>query len=140
MTAAGYLALTFTVALLVTTAYFIMGGLPLLILQHDTPVDQRFVRRFFDIYYKAAVIAAVCASVSYALWGRATFALGTAGIALLVLAVRGKVIPAMEDLGAQIQESNATAVRTFRRVHGAALAVNLVQLVVLVWGLTKVTL
>ena len=34
-------ALVFTVALLVTTAYFIMGSIPLLILKHDTPVDFR---------------------------------------------------------------------------------------------------
>ena len=33
-----FAALGFTVALLVTTAYFLMGGLPLLILKHDTPV------------------------------------------------------------------------------------------------------
>lgn len=52
MTAAGVAALFFTVVLLVTTAYFLMGGLPLLVLQHDTPLDGRFIRRFFDIYYK----------------------------------------------------------------------------------------
>ena len=44
-----YIALFFTVVLLVTTAYFIMGGIPLLILAHDTPLDGRFVRRFFEI-------------------------------------------------------------------------------------------
>lgn len=40
-----YAALFFTVALLVTTTYFIMGGLPLLILDHSTPLDGRFVKR-----------------------------------------------------------------------------------------------
>jgi len=30
-------ALAFTVALLVTTTYFILGSIPLLVLKHDTP-------------------------------------------------------------------------------------------------------
>ena len=140
MTAAGIAALVFTVVLLVTTGYVIRGGLPLQIFQHDTPVDQRFIRRFFDIYYKAAVFAAVGASFSYALWGRFYFAMGAAALALLALAMRRRVIPAMEQLGAEIQQRNDTAVQAFRRVHSAALGVNLLQLVALVWGLTKVSL
>jgi hypothetical protein len=39
MTATIYPALFFSVVLLVTTAYFLMGGLPLLILKHDTSID-----------------------------------------------------------------------------------------------------
>ena len=70
MPPAGYAALFFTVLLLVTTAYFLMGGLPLLILKHDTPVDAGFIRGFFDVYYKAAFFAASGACLSYALWGR----------------------------------------------------------------------
>ena len=49
MSAALIAALVFTVALLVTTAYFMMGSLPLLILKHDTPVDARFIRGFFNV-------------------------------------------------------------------------------------------
>ena len=60
-------ALIFTVILMVTTAYFLMGGLPLLILKHDTALDARFVRGFFDVYYKAAFVAAPGAAVSFAL-------------------------------------------------------------------------
>jgi hypothetical protein len=37
MSTALIVALVFTVVLLVVTAYFIMGSLPLLILKHDTP-------------------------------------------------------------------------------------------------------
>jgi hypothetical protein len=136
----GYAALFFTVVLLVTTAYFLMGGLPLLILSHDTPVDQRFVQRFFDIYYKAAIIAAVGATVSYALWGRVPFALGTSIIAVLALLLRRRVIPAMEHIAAQIQANDTRAIRTFRKVHSAALLLNLSQLVALVWGVTKISL
>jgi hypothetical protein len=40
-------ALFFTVVLRVSSAYFLMGGLPLLMLKHDTPVDARFKRPNF---------------------------------------------------------------------------------------------
>jgi len=140
MSAPGYAALFFTVVLLVTTAYFLMGGLPLLILAHDTPVDGRFIRRFFEIYYQAALFAATGAALSYALWGRLGFALGTAAIAALALQLRRRILPAMANLGAQIQAQDTQAIRNFRKVHSTALLVNLVQLVALVWGVTQITL
>ena len=56
-------ALLFTVALFVTTAYFIMGSIPLLVLKHDTPLDARFVRGFFNTYYVAAVVTASATSI-----------------------------------------------------------------------------
>ena len=64
-----YAAFFFTVALLVTTAYFLMGGLPLLTLKHDTPLDARFIRGFFNVYYLAAFWTSLGALVSYTLWG-----------------------------------------------------------------------
>ena len=133
-------ALFFTVILMVTTAYFLMGGLPLLILQHDTPLDARFVRSFFDVYYKAAFFAATGAAVCYALSSRPAFALGNAGVAALVLLLRAKLIAAMAQLGGLIQQGEVQAIRRFRRVHGTALAMNLVQLIGLVWGLIQISL
>ena len=59
LSSALYASFFFTVALLVTTAYFLMGGLPLLTLKHDTPLDARFVRGFFDVYYRAAFWASL---------------------------------------------------------------------------------
>lgn len=140
MSPAGYAALFFTVALLVTTAYFLMGGLPLLILRHDTPLDARFIRGFFNIYYRAAFLAATGAAVSYALWGRTPFAMGAAIVVVVIAALRKNLIPAMERLGARIQSSDPRAIESFRKVHSAALLVNLTQLVVLVWGITKISL
>jgi uncharacterized membrane protein len=117
-----------------------MGGLPLLILTHDTPVDQRFIQRFFDIYYKAAILAAVGAVVSYALWGRMLFAIGAAAIATTAVLLRRRILPAMEQMAAQIQANDTSAIRTFRKVHSAALLVNLVQLATVVWGVTNLSL
>jgi hypothetical protein len=137
--ASSYFALFFTVALLVTTAYFIMGGLPLLILQHDTPVDGRFIRRFFEVYYQAAWLAALGACISYALWGKVLFAAGCAAVAGGVWALRRLIIPKMAHLGEKIQAADASAIAAFRKVHSVALLVNLTQLVALVWGVTQLS-
>jgi len=80
-------ALFFTVALLVTTAYFILGSIP-----------------------------------------------------LLAIVLRRKVIPKMDALGAQIQSSYMDAIPGFRRTHVTAIAINIVQLVVIVWSLTAARL
>lgn len=139
MTWGMYGAFIFTVALLVFTAYFLLGGLPLLVLKHDVPLDARFVRAFFNVYYKVAFWAAIGAAISYAAWGRVAFALGAAGIALLVSVLRKRFLRAMDDVGAQIDGSNTEPIRRFRRMHGAALLINVAVLVVLVWGTIRLS-
>ena len=129
----------FTVVLLVTTAYFLMGGLPLLILKHDVPLDARFIRAFFNLYYRAAFWTSIGACISFALWGRFAFAVGAAGIAAITIVLRHQLVDAMRRLGEQIEASEDAAIRNFRRVHGAALAINLTQLVVVVWGVLQLS-
>ena len=129
-------ALFFTVALLVTTTYFILGSIPLLVLKHDTPLDARFVRGFFNIYYRAAVITASATAISYALAGRAALSIGAAVLALIALALRKSVIPKMDALGAQIESSPMDAIPGFRKTHLTAIAINIAQLVAIVWSLT----
>ena len=140
MSAALIAALVFTVVLLVVTAYFIMGSVPLLILKHDTPLDSRFVRSFFNTYYLAAISAASATAVSYAFAGRLAFAAGAASLALLAALLRGRVIPKMDSLQAQIQVSGTDAIAGFRRTHLTAILINLAQLVVIVWSLTALSL
>lgn len=139
MPAAQYPAFVFTVALLVTTAYFLLGGLPLLVLKHDVPLDARFVRGFFSVYYRAAFWTTLGASISFALWGRLAFAVGAAMIAAITVLLRRHLLDAMQRLGDQIAASDEAAIGHFRRVHAAALGVNGVQLVVLVWGLLQLS-
>ena len=134
-----YIALFFTVVLLVTTAYFIMGGIPLLILAHDTPLDGRFVRRFFEIYYSAVLLGSAGATLSYAFWGRPLFAAGAAGIALAVLLLRRVILSAMTRLSSSIQAQDPGAVAGFRKVHALALCINLMQLVLIVWGVLNIS-
>ncbi|MCJ0762184.1 hypothetical protein [Variovorax terrae] len=133
-------ALFFTVALLVTTAYFLMGSVPLLVLNHDTPLDARFVRGFFNTYYLAAMFAAGATAVSYAFAGRLTFATGAAALTLLAVVLRWKVIPKMDSLRVQIQGGETSAIPVFRRIHLTAILVNLAQLVLIVWTLIAASL
>jgi len=139
MSPAIYPSFFFTVVLLVTTAYFLLGGLPLLVLQHDTALDARFIRSFFNIYYKGTLWAALGAALSFALWGRPVFAIGAAAMALIALALRKRLIPVMEAIGAQIEAAEESAIRRFRKVHSAALLINLTQLVVIVWGIINIS-
>ncbi|MFS2203793.1 hypothetical protein [Variovorax sp. Varisp36] len=135
MPVAMFAALGFTVALLVTTAYFIMGSIPLLVLKHDTPLDARFVRGFFNIYYNAAFITATATAISFALAGRAGLAAGAVVLALIAVALRRKIIPRMDSLGAQIQANYMDAIPGFRRTHVIAILINIAQLVAIVWSL-----
>jgi hypothetical protein len=128
-------ALFFTVALLVNTAYFIMGALPLLVLRHDTPLDARFVRGFFNVYYIAAFICAGGCAISYLFAGRPGVALGAAGLTAIAVVLRRMVLPRMDALGERIQADFMEAIPGFRRLHITAIAINLAQLVAIVWSL-----
>lgn len=128
-------ALFFTVALLVTTAYFIMGSIPLLVLKHDTPLDARFVRGFFNIYYVAAFTTATATAICYAIAGRPGIAAGAAVLALIALVLRRMVIPKMDALGALIQSDYMDAIPGFRKIHIAAILINILQLAAIVWSL-----
>jgi hypothetical protein len=138
MSAALIAAIIFTVALLVTTAYFIMGSIPLLVLKHDTPMDARFVRGFFNIYYRAAFITAAGTAISSMLAGRLPVAAVAGGLALVALVLRQMVIPKMDAIGAKIQ-SDYDAIPGFRKLHVAAILINIVQLALIVWSLTVFT-
>src|SRR5215218_8813904 len=98
MTAAMIAAMFFTVALLVITGYFILGSIPLLVLRHDTPLDSRFVRGFFNTYYLAAMATAAGAALSYAWAGRIGIAGGAVALVLLAAVLRRGVIPKMDAL------------------------------------------
>ena len=141
MSAALIAALLFSGALLMSTTYFILGSIPLLVLKHDTPLDARFVRGFFNIYYVAACSSAAAAALSFALAGRYHFAVGAATLALLAYILRKKLISRMDVLGARIEtEQQTDAIRGFRRTHATAILINLLQLVVMVSSLISVSM
>lgn len=139
MSAAMFAALFFTVALLVTTAYFLMGSLPLLVLKHDTLLDARFVRGFFNLYYVTAFATATATAISFVFAGRPGIAASAAALALIAVVLRKKIIPKMDALGTQIQSNYMEAIPGFRRTHITAILINLAQLVAIVWTLISLS-
>lgn len=123
------LSLFCTVALLVVTAYFLLGSIPLLTLKHDNPVDSRFIRTFYLTYYRLALVAAIAATVTYAMASRPGFAAGAAGIVVLTWALRRRIIPRMDALGERAHADADTAIPAFRAIHKQAILINLGQLV-----------
>ena len=140
MSAALVAALIFTVVLLVITAYFFMGSLPLLVLKHDTPMDSRFVRGFFNTYYLAVMFTAAAAALSFALAGRLAIATLAAALAVLAVVLRMTILSRMDTLRSRIQGSDTSAISGFRRMHVTAILINLAQLVTIVGGLIAVSL
>ena len=134
-----YGALIFTSALLAATAYFVMGGLPLLILKHDEPMDARFVRSFFKVYYRMAFWASIGACVSYGIWGRYELAAAALAFTGLTVLLRKYLMDAMLRLGRQIELDAQGAIRSFRRVHALALLVNVLLLPLILWSLYRLT-
>ena len=133
-------ALVFTVILLVITAYFLMGSVPLLVLKHDTPMDARFVRGFFNTYYVAAMYAAGATALSFLVAGRFVFAAGAAALAAAAVVLRRSVMQTMDAIRARLQAQDAVAIAAFRRTHLAAIGANLVQLALIVWSLVALPL
>ena len=76
-------ALIATVALLVWMGFFDDGFAAAAVLKHDTPLDSRFIRGLFNVYYVAIMITAAIGALSYALAGRPAFALALACVAAL---------------------------------------------------------
>ena len=134
------LALVCTVLLIVVTAYFFMGSVPLLVLRHDTNMDAWFVRRFFGVYYATVAVIAGATAIAYAFAGRVAFAAGAAALVLLAAAMRRTILPRMVALGERIVVDGTPAIARFRRMHVAAIAVNLAQLVAIVWTLIAVSM
>ncbi|RYF58536.1 MAG: hypothetical protein EOO27_12260 [Comamonadaceae bacterium] len=126
------LALASTVALLVATAYFLMGSVPLLVLKHDTPLDARFVRAFFNVYFLAAKVTASTTAVCFALSGRLPIAAGAAVLVGVATFQRSHFLPKMEAVEALLQTGGLNAVPGFRRLHMQAILTTAIQLVLIV--------
>lgn len=134
------IALAATVVLLVWMDFFMMGSLPLLVLKHDTPLDARFIRGLFNVYYVAVVLTASAAALSFAWSGKPAFAVGMAVIAALAFALRRWIIiPHMDVLRRTIPAIDSSILR-FRWLHIVGMMLNAVQLGTVAWALTQLAL
>ena len=130
------IALFFTVALLAVTAYFLLGSIPLLTLQHDNPVDSRFIRSFYITYFRIAFIVAVATAISYVMAARTGFAIGATLIAVLTWVLRRHFITQMGQIAEQIQADKTEAIPAFQKLHKSAIGINTTQLLTILCSLS----
>jgi len=133
-------ALISTVVLLVWMGFFMMGSLPLLVLKHDTPLDSRFIRGLFNVYYVAILSVGSVGALSSALAGRLLIALALAAVAGIGFAGRYWFLVRMDAVRRTMSADDAPAIRKFRRLHIAGMLANFVMLVTFVFGMTRVSL
>src|SRR3954470_11590452 len=88
------------VLLLVWMGFFMLGSLPLMILKHDTPLDARFIRGLFDVYYKAVMVAAGAGVLAHAIAGRAVTMVEMAVIGAVAFVSRRGILARMDQLRA----------------------------------------
>jgi len=133
-------ALISTVVLLVWMGFFMMGSLPLLILKHDTPVDSRFIRGLFNVYYVAIMSAAGVGALSCALANRPLLALALGCVAGFGFAGRYWLVSRMDTVRSTMTADDSSAIGQFRRLHIAGMLLNVALLAAVCFGLTRVSL
>jgi len=134
------LALISAVVLLVWMGFFMMGSLPLLVLKHDTPLDSRFIRGLFNLYYVAILATGIVGAASAAIAGRAAAALGLGFVAAVGFAGRHRFIARMDLVRSTMTADDSLAIRKFRRLHIVGMLLNVLLLAAFCVGLTRVSL
>src|SRR4249919_2509207 len=132
------LALISAVVLLVWMGFFMMGSLPLLVLKHDTPVDSRFIRGLFNLYYVAIMATGIVGAASAAVAGRAVAAMGLGFVAAIGFAGRHWFVARMDLVRSTMTADDSLAIRKFRRLHVAGMLLNVLLLAAFCVGLTRV--
>ncbi len=125
------------VILLVWMGFFMFGSLPLMILKHDTPLDARFIRGLFDVYYKAVLVTAAAGLLANVVAGRTVIAIGMAAIGGIALWSRRGILGRMDQVRAEMTATDAGRIRQFRSLHVWGMVLNVAQLAAVCVGLVK---
>jgi hypothetical protein len=133
-------ALISTVAMLILMGFFMMGSLPLLILKHDTPLDARFIRGLFNLYYLALMVTATVGALCYALVDQFVIAVALACVGAWGLAGRHWFVGGMDAVRSRMTPDDAAAIRRFRQLHVAGMVLNVALLGGFCFGMTRVSL
>lgn len=126
------------VILLVWMGFFMLGSLPLMILKHDTPMDARFIRGLFDVYYKAVITVAIAGAIAHAVGQRTVTSIGLAVIACIALVSRQMILSRMDGLRQTMTPTDADGIRSFRKLHVTGMALNFAQLALIGFSLPRV--
>ena len=125
------------VILLVWMGFFMFSSLPLMILKHDTPLDARFIRGLFDVYYKAVLVTASAGALANAAAGRPGIAASMTAIVLVTFVSRRYILSRMDALRATMTATDAGQIRQFRRLHILGMVLNVGQLFAVCVGLVN---
>jgi hypothetical protein len=109
--------------------YFVVGGLPLLVLKFDHPTDARMVRGFFEVHYLVLMSLAAVGTLSSAIASRPLLATAIACIALTGFAARRVIVARMDRLRGTLSVTNAPAKRKFRTLHITGIVLNVFLMV-----------
>jgi len=131
------LALVATVFTLMSLGFFVLGSTPLLILKHEVPMDSKVIRQVFHYCYRLVTAGAGAASLGFALTGRPLQSLGLGAVALLALGLHHWMMTRMDRLRMTMHDGDKAAIRRFRQLHIAGIALNVTQLVAIGVGLVK---
>lgn len=134
-----YLSLLFAVSLVVINTYFLLGGLPLLTLKHDSETDATFIGKFFKLSCQLSIVSTIGAIFSFGLWGKWFFVAGSSWMFCTTLLVRSQMLPRMLTQGNLIREGDFQATAKFRRLHVGILLLLLINLVLLVNALVHLS-
>ena len=83
---------------------------------------------------------ATAASIGYALTGQPVLSMGMGCVALLAMAVRRWMLARMDVLRTTMHDGDTDAIRRFRKLHVAGIALNLTQLASVAWAMTQIRL
>lgn len=126
------------VLLLVWMGFFMLGSLPLMILKHDTPLDARFIRGLFDVYYKAVIVVTAAGTLTHLLAQRPVTAAGMAAIGIVAFCSRRAILSRMDRLRTTMTPTDAGGIRRFRKLHVLGMSLNVAQLAAICVVLPKV--
>lgn len=117
--------------------YFLLGGLPLLILKHDDASDGRLVRGFIDVHYRVLMGISALGVAAALLNDRRLLAATIATIGTIAFTARRFIVPRMDSLRQTMHASDLPSIRRFRRLHVTGLTLNLVLLSCFVFALNR---
>ena len=127
-----------TVFTLMAMGVSVLSSTPLLILKHDVPMDSRVIRQVFHYSYRLVTIMAAASSLAFALADRPLLSMAMACIAVIALTLHRVLLGRMDSLRTTMHDGDTAAISRFRKLHVTGVALNLTQLVLLVWGITGV--
>lgn len=122
------IALYATAILLGSMLFFSFVVTPVVFRTLDGEAASRFLRALFPLYYIAIIVLGAIAALMLALAAQPMPAAAMAVTAALAVLTRQILIPQLDALRAGRAAGDAGAVRSFRRLHGLSMVINLAQM------------